>query len=41
MDKMNSEYSVDATKYETKDDMYKYYKDVYKRQAMYSCRIHW
>ena len=25
MDKMNSEYSVDATKYETKDDMYKYY----------------
>ena len=22
---MNSEYSVDATKYETKDDMYKYY----------------
>ena len=25
MDKMNSEYSVDATKYETKHDMYKYY----------------
>lgn len=25
MDKINSEYSVDATKYETKDDMYKYY----------------
>ena len=25
MDKMNSEYSVDATKNETKDDMYKYY----------------
>lgn len=24
MDKMNSEYSVDATKYETKDDMYMY-----------------
>ena len=25
MDKMNTEYSVDATKYETKEDMYKYY----------------
>ena len=25
LDKMNTEYSVDATKYETKEDMYKYY----------------